>query len=79
MNRFIHAVNATDSPRYYLPEEITPELYGSRIRVVGGPLDGYEGFLLRTRGSRAKRLLVELPGFLSVGVEVSPDYVELLK
>lgn len=79
MERFIHAVNATDSPRYYLPEEITPKMYGSRIRVAGGPLNGYEGFLLTTRGSRTKRLLVELPGFLSVGVEVNPDYIELLK
>ena len=79
MERFIHAVNATATPRYYLPEEITPEMCGRKIRVVGGPLDGYEGFLLTTRGSKAKRLLVELPGFLSVGVEVAPACIELLK
>ena len=79
MNRFIHAVNATDSPRYYLPEEITPKMCGRRICVIGGPLDGYEGKLLTTRGSKIKRLLVELPGFLSVGVEVNPDYIQVLK
>lgn len=79
MNRFIRAVNATDAPRYYLPEEITPEMYGRRIRVVGGALDGYEGFLLTTHGSKTKRLLVELPGFLSVGVEVNLAYIQLLK
>ena len=79
MERFIRAVRSSGSPRYYLPDEITPGMYGSRIRVGGGPLDGCEGFLLSTRGSRTKRLLVELPGFLSVGVEVSPDYIELLK
>ena len=79
MARFIHAVKATESPRYYLPEEITPAMLGRRIRVIGGPLDGYEGRLLTTRGSRTRRLLVELPGLLSVGVEVAPDYVQLLK
>ena len=32
MERFIRAVNATESPKYYLPEEITPAMYGRRIR-----------------------------------------------
>lgn len=79
MERFIHAITVTDAPKYYLPEEITPNMCNRRIRIMGGPLDGYEGFLLTTRGSKVKRLLVELPGFLSVGVEVNPDYIQLLK
>ena len=79
MERFIRAIKATDSPRYYLPEEISPKMYGRRIRVGGGPFDGYEGFLITTRGSKIKRLLVELPGFFAVGVEVNPDYIQLLK
>lgn len=79
MERFIRAVNATDTPRYYLPEEITPEMCGRKIRVVGGVLDGYEGSLLKIRGSKVKRLLVRLAGFLAVGVEVNPDYIQLLK
>lgn len=79
MERFIHAIMVTDAPKYYLPEEITPEMCNRRIRIMGGSLDGYEGFLLTTRGSKVKRLLVELPGFLSVGVEVNPDYIQLLK
>ena len=79
MSRFIHAVTVAEAPRYYLPEEVTPQMYGRRIRVVGGPLDGYEGFLLTARGSRARRLLVELPGLLALGVEVNPEYIQLLK
>ena len=47
--------------KYYLPEEITPEMHNRPIRIVGGPLDGYEGTLLTTRGSKVKRLLVEIP------------------
>lgn len=78
MDRFIQAVKSSPSPRYYLPGEITPEMYGRRVRVVGGPLDGCEGVLLKCRGSRVRRLLVSLPGFLSVGVEVEPDYVQVL-
>ncbi|WP_229103422.1 UpxY family transcription antiterminator [Phocaeicola dorei] len=78
MERFIRAVNATEFPRYYLPEEITPAMYGRNIRIVGGTLNGYQGSLLTTRGSKVKRLLVELKGFLAVGVEVNPEYIQLI-
>lgn len=78
MQRFIHAVSVSESPKYYLPEEITPVMYGRKIRIVGGPLNGYEGGLITVRGSKVKRLLVELKGFLAVGVEVNPEYIQLI-
>lgn len=79
MQRFILAASGSESPRYYLPEEITPAMYGRAIRIVGGPLDGYEGYLLTSRGSKVKRLLVDLPRFLAVSVEVNPEYIQLVK
>ena len=78
MERFIRAVNASESPCYYLPEEITPAMLNRKIRIVGGTLDGYEGTLQTVRGSKVKRLLVELPGLLTVGVEVEPEYIQLI-
>lgn len=78
MERFIYAVSQSESPQYYLPEEITPNMYGRKIRIVGGPFDGYEGCLLTMRGSKAKQLLVELKGLLAVGVKVSPEYIQLV-
>lgn len=79
MERFIYAVSHSESPKYYLPEEITPQMYGRQIRIVGGNLDDYEGRLLTQRGSKVKRLLVELKGLLAVGVEVSPEYIQFIK
>ncbi|MEG1718634.1 MAG: transcriptional regulator, partial [Bacteroidales bacterium] len=79
MERFIGAVRGSDTPKYYLPEEIKPEMYGRKIRIIGGKLNGYEGCLLTTRGSKVKRLLVELPNFFSVGVEVNPDMIEFIR
>ena len=67
-----------DSPRYFLVEELTPAMYGRMIRIEGGPLDGYEGRLLSIRGSRVKRLIVEIPGLLVAAVEVDPEYIRLL-
>ena len=53
-------------------------MYGRKIRIEDGPLSGYEGSLLTTRCSKVKRLLVELEGFLAVGVEVAPEYIQLI-
>ena len=38
----------------------------------------YEGRLLSIRGSRVKRLIVEIPGLLVAAVEVDPEYIRLL-
>lgn len=78
MERFIYAVSQSESPQYYLPEEITPNMYGRKIRIVGGPFDGYEGCLLTMRGSKVKQLLVELKGLLAVGVKVNPEYIQFV-
>lgn len=79
MERFIHAVDSSYSePLYYSMEEITPDKYGREVRIVGGELDGYTGRLLRMRGSRVKRLIVELPGFFAAGVEVRPEYIRFI-
>lgn len=78
MERFIHAVATSDNPRYYRPEEITSSMCGRKVRIIGGPLDNYEGCLLTVRGSKVKRLLIELPDLLTVGVEVNPEYIQFL-
>ena len=78
MERFIRAVRSTDSPRYYLPGELNSAHYGRMVRIVGGPLDGCEGRLLSVRGSRVKRLLVDIPNLLTAGVEVQPEYIQVL-
>lgn len=78
MQRFMIAVRSTAEIRYYSPDELTPDMFGRRIRIVGGPLDGYEGHLLALRGSRTKRLIVELTGLLALAVEVNPDYIQIV-
>lgn len=76
MERFIYAVRNSESLRYYRPDELSPAMFGRKIRIIGGLLDHYEGRLLK--GSRRKVLLVELPGLLSVGVEVSPEFIQFV-
>lgn len=78
MDRFIRAVSSDLTPCYFNPSELTPSMYGRPIRIVGGPLDGYEGRLLSVKGMRKRRLIVELDGLLKVAVEVQPDFITLL-
>ena len=78
MQRFIDAVNSAENPQYYTPKEITPDMIGRKVRIVGGPLDGYEGNLQKMQGARVKRLFVELPNLLAAAVEVQPEYIQLM-
>lgn len=78
MQRFIYAVESTGNPRYYKPEEITPDMIGRKVRIVDGPLDGYEGHLQKMQGARTKRLFVEIPNLLAAAVEVQPEYILFL-
>lgn len=79
MDIFIRAVSGSPNPKYYLPQELTPSMYGHSIRVIGGALDGYEGKLLSVRGARTKRMLVELPEFVTVAVEADFEFVLITK
>lgn len=79
MERFIHTVESSLSPRFYKPQEVTPEMVGKRVRIIGGPFDGQEGSLQKLQGSRVKRLFVELADLLIVSVEVDPEYIQLLE
>lgn len=75
MDIFARACGAVPEVRYYLPEEITPDMIGKPIRLIGGTLNGLEGVLLKTRGTRKKRLLVQLSGLLAAAIEVSPALI----
>lgn len=78
MDRFIRAVKESEEPKYILPAELDESALGSKVRIIGGPLEGVEGTLLRIRGARKRRIVVSIPELLSVEVEVTPDFVEVL-
>jgi len=80
MDRFIAAVGLSSAVQYYSPGEITPGMYGRTSRLIcTGALNGYVCRLLKVRGSRRlKRVLIELPGILAAGVDIAPDFIELI-
>ena len=78
MEYFKSAAEFSKAPRYYSPQEITPDMHKRKVRIIGSQLDGCEGYLLTVRGSKQRRLLVELSSLLAVSVEVEPEYIKLL-
>ena len=79
MEQFMQVVTSGEKVRYYRPEEITPDMLGASIRILAeGPLYRAEGRLRSLRGSKKRRLIVELTGLLAVEVEVQPDFIELI-
>lgn len=79
MERFVKAARVSRTPVYYRADEVTPEMRGRRIQIVGGQLDGYEGGLIEPLTSRGSRqLLVELPGFFAMGVKVQLKYIRFI-
>lgn len=78
MEYFKAAAGFSSEPVYYAPEELQPWMFGKEVRVIGGPLDGYQGRLLKRRGTSLKRLIVELPGILAIGVDLEPEYIQIV-
>ena len=79
MQRFIYAVTHSESVKYYSPSEITAAMKGKYVQIIGGALNGYEGLLLSVKGSKVKRLLVDLPNLITASIEVDPEYVKVIE
>lgn len=79
MNNFIKIATQTEEhPMYLQPDDVNLKS-GTRIRVLGGAFDGTEGYFVKVRGKRSRRLVVKLDGVMAVSVEVSPDLIEVVK
>lgn len=61
---------------YFKPEELKLSK-GDHIRILGGPLNGVEGVLLKIKGKRERQFVVSIPGIAAATISVSPELVEL--
>ena len=77
---FRNAVEGTENVEYYSYDEVSPRLYGKQIRIIGGRLNGLQGRLMNKRGSKTKRLLIDLQECnLSAAILVETEYIQLVK
>ena len=79
MNDFIKVSSQYEAGTTYLrPDEVNLE-EGTRVRILGGPMDGVEGIFVKIQGKRNRRVVVYLEGVSAAAVEVSPDLIEVIK
>ena len=78
MTSFLEFVNSSPSSQYISSDEITPNMIGAHVKILKGELAGYEGNLLAIKGSKKKRLLVQLPQLLAAAVEIDSDSFEII-
>lgn len=77
MEDFIRVAESNENSQIFMPDEIHLAK-GQRIRMIGGALDGVEGFFVKRKGCRRKTLVVVLEGLFGVSAEVEPDMIEIL-
>ena len=77
---FRDAIRQTENVEYFSYDEVSPQIYGKQIRIIGGNLNGFEGRLMSKKGSKTKRLLIDLQECnLSAAIQVESEYIQLVK
>ena len=80
MQQFIAICESHDDRLVYLsPEEINLS-EGTRVRIIGGGLDGVEGTFVKVKNKRKKRVVVEVRGVAAVMLaEFTDGYLQALE
>lgn len=78
MRNFMLAVSSGTEPVFYTPAELDALSVGRRVMIIGGMMDGMEGRILKVRGARRKRVMVEIPTLIAAVVEVENDFVKFI-
>ena len=63
---------------FYKPEEIELKK-GTKVRVIGGIYDKTEGVLLKVKGKRSKRIVLQIPGVAIAASYIEPELIEVIK
>lgn len=77
MEDFIRVAESNGHTKIFMPEEIHLTK-GQRIRMIGGVLDGVEGYFVKQKGCRRRTLVVVLEGLFGISAEVEPEMIELI-
>lgn len=66
-----------DDLRYYVPEDIFIKR-GTRVRIVGGPLNGKEGVILRDKAEGRPEFVISFAFLGALATHISPEYIQIL-
>lgn len=78
MQKFIDITMADNKSLIYLrPDELNLQ-EGAKVRIHGGEFDGYEGYFVKLKGKRNRRVVINIDCVIAIAIEVNPDYIEVI-
>lgn len=80
MEQFINVVqDDTIDKTFFAPGEVDLSA-GTKVRVHGGPFDGYEGVLLKVKGKRKKQFCLDIPNVITLNTIIEKlDLLEVVE
>ena len=79
MEDFIRVSGQYELNTVYLRPDEVDLAKGTKVRILGGLLDGVEGVFLRVKGKRDKRLVVWVERVIATAVDISPELIQVIE
>ena len=80
MRNFIAVAGAYDEHLiFFSPDEVNLRK-GTKVRIIGGDFEGYEGIFVKVKGARDRRVVINLQGIIAMAMAtISPDLIEIVE
>ena len=80
MRQFIAVAGPYDEHLiFFNPDEVNLRK-GTKVRIIGGDFEGYEGVFIKVKGARDRRVVISLQGIIAMAMAtISPDLIEVIK
>lgn len=64
---------------FFSPNEVNLRK-GTKVRIIGGDFEGYEGIFIKVKGARDRRVVINLQGIIAMAMAtISPDLIEIIE
>ena len=79
MKLFIAVTGTYDDKLLWFGEDEVNLAAGTRVRIIAGEFEGYEGIFLKVKGARDKRVVIAIEGVIAVALAtISPELIEVI-
>lgn len=79
MKLFIAVTGTYDDKLLWFGEDEVNLAAGTRVRIIAGEFEGYEGIFLKVKGARDKRVVIAIEGVIAVALAtITPELIEVI-
>ncbi|MBO8455508.1 MAG: UpxY family transcription antiterminator [Bacteroidetes bacterium] len=79
MRLFIAVTGTCDEKLIWFNEDEVNIKAGTRVRIIAGDFEGYEGIFMKVKGARDRRVVIAVEGVIAVALAtISPELIEVI-